>query len=385
MAEKNVTLRALIEGALYDLIPKGSVYNIWVDENTTLAAKLAEVINSLNGKVTNEQLAEAVANEVNQYMEEHPVSGGESGPKYGKLVVFGDSQAAGYNNNNYSFVNALSESGAFSSVVGHSKAGATIGPYQTDSNASGYSLTEQIEKYASDVRNADIIMLEYGNNDLNAVIAGKVSMGTKEDSSSSTTVCGYLKKAVDRIIALNPDVRIVWLSYLWADREYADLSLGVDYWHHKSLFELQALQGVVYKLSGIVTMEGFSSSDVASDGAHHNNQGHQHAASQILHKMFDMPSFGQRYIAIPATINSTGTSITIPDAQFGTVFQLLLAGAEVVIIAEASGASVRIPCAVLDTNTPLMQFSAVTLGTNNAVSRMFVVWEFGKNPTLYLK
>lgn len=61
MARKNATLRALIEGVLYDLMPKGSVYNIWVDDTTTLAAKLAEVITSLNGKVTPDQMDTAIA------------------------------------------------------------------------------------------------------------------------------------------------------------------------------------------------------------------------------------------------------------------------------------------------------------------------------------
>lgn len=60
MAQKYATLRALIEGVIYDLMPKGSVYNVWVDDTTTLAEKLAEVITSLNGKVTPEQMAAAI-------------------------------------------------------------------------------------------------------------------------------------------------------------------------------------------------------------------------------------------------------------------------------------------------------------------------------------
>lgn len=72
MARKNATLRALIEGVLYDLMPKGSVYNIWVDDTTTLAAKLAEVITSLNGKVTPQQMETAI---------EEALSGFEPGNK----------------------------------------------------------------------------------------------------------------------------------------------------------------------------------------------------------------------------------------------------------------------------------------------------------------
>ena len=51
MAEKNVIIRGLIAGVLHDLLPKGSIYNTYVDTDTTLAEKLAEVIESLNDKV----------------------------------------------------------------------------------------------------------------------------------------------------------------------------------------------------------------------------------------------------------------------------------------------------------------------------------------------
>lgn len=72
MAQKDATLRALIEGVIYDLMPKGSAYNIWVDDTTTLAAKLAEVITSLNGKVTPQQMETAI---------EEALSGFEPGNK----------------------------------------------------------------------------------------------------------------------------------------------------------------------------------------------------------------------------------------------------------------------------------------------------------------
>lgn len=60
MAQKNATLRALIGEETYDLMPKGSVYNIYVDDITTLAQKLQEIVNALNGKVTPQQLEEVM-------------------------------------------------------------------------------------------------------------------------------------------------------------------------------------------------------------------------------------------------------------------------------------------------------------------------------------
>ena len=67
---------------------------------------------------------------------------------YGKLVVFGDSIGAGDNNDSYSYVDILRESGAFESVVKACVGGACIGPYQKYASAAGYSLVEQIERYA---------------------------------------------------------------------------------------------------------------------------------------------------------------------------------------------------------------------------------------------
>lgn len=53
---KNAILRALVEGAVADLMVKTNVDNVYVDDTTTLAAKLAELITSLNGKATTAQL-----------------------------------------------------------------------------------------------------------------------------------------------------------------------------------------------------------------------------------------------------------------------------------------------------------------------------------------
>lgn len=100
--------------------------------------------------------------------------GAEKKQKYGKLVVFGDSLGQGSNNGNYSFVDILSESGVFAAVVKACVGSATIGPYQKDSVAAGYDLVSQVDRYADDVAAADIIMLEYGGNDVVAYNAGNI-------------------------------------------------------------------------------------------------------------------------------------------------------------------------------------------------------------------
>lgn len=67
---KNAVLRALIEGVLTELMVKTNVYNVYVDDTTTLAAKLAEVISSLNTKVTTTDMNEAISAAVSGLSEE---------------------------------------------------------------------------------------------------------------------------------------------------------------------------------------------------------------------------------------------------------------------------------------------------------------------------
>lgn len=58
---RNAILRALIEGALTDLMVKTKVDNVYVDDNTTLAAKLSEIVTSLNSKATTSALTTGLA------------------------------------------------------------------------------------------------------------------------------------------------------------------------------------------------------------------------------------------------------------------------------------------------------------------------------------
>lgn len=60
-ATRNAILRALIEGAITDLMVKTKVENVYVDDSTTLATKLAQMITSLNTKATTEALTSGLA------------------------------------------------------------------------------------------------------------------------------------------------------------------------------------------------------------------------------------------------------------------------------------------------------------------------------------
>lgn len=57
---RNAIMRALIEGAIVELMVKTKVDNVYVDDSTTLAAKLSEIIQSLNSKATQSALTEGL-------------------------------------------------------------------------------------------------------------------------------------------------------------------------------------------------------------------------------------------------------------------------------------------------------------------------------------
>ena len=57
MSAKNAILKALLEGAITDLMVATNVENVMVDSTTTLAAKLAEIITVLNNKASKDSLS----------------------------------------------------------------------------------------------------------------------------------------------------------------------------------------------------------------------------------------------------------------------------------------------------------------------------------------
>lgn len=62
---KNAILKALIEGVITELMVKTNVSNVYVDDSTTLAAKLAEIITSLNSKAITDALTSGLSGKAN--------------------------------------------------------------------------------------------------------------------------------------------------------------------------------------------------------------------------------------------------------------------------------------------------------------------------------
>lgn len=283
--------------------------------------------------------------------------GADDKQKYGKLVVFGDSLGQGSNNGNYSFIDILSESGVFTGVVKACVGSATIGPYQTDSAAAGYDLVSQVDRYADDVAAADIIMLEYGGNDVVAYNAGNIHMGSYSDTAETVSVCGYLAKAMARIRSLNPTAKIVWLAAFWDSYDLAKNMVDAGYADAWLLFQATAIRTARQYLTGVIPIfDGLGDGDVSSDGIHPNTTGHTKITSKILANPLGQNSYPKLHRDLVLTGDvAAGTDLSL-DGDYNTIYSLIDAGVDVVAMYGTYGGYMMIrPVAW---NSYLIQFAA---------------------------
>lgn len=264
--------------------------------------------------------------------------------RYGKAVFFGDSLSVGSSNNDYSFVDVLSESGMFESVTKRAYGGATIGPYSIYSEANDYCLINQITRYTSDIQSADIIFLEYGANDYNSIANGLVSPGYATDTSTDTTICGYLRAAFDAIKAINPKARLVWLAFTrWHD----GIDVGAE--EHVSEDFLLYCEASLFRIAreyhcGIIGLiaEYNSSEFLSIDNYHPNTEGHTLIAQNILANLFKSTSMPRLFRQVGFTVASDGT-VTV-DSSFSIILGLLKTGAvDVYGVATYDGSTYRHP------------------------------------------
>ena len=306
--------------------------------------------------------------------------GAEKKQKYGKLVVFGDSLGQGSNNGNYSFVDILSESGVFAGVVKACVGSATIGPYQKDSAAAGYDLVSQVNRYADDVAAADIIMLEYGGNDVVAYNAGNIQMGTYSDTAETVSVCGYLAKAMGRIRELNPTAKIVWLAAFWDSYDLAKNRVDAGYADAWLLFQATAIRLARPYLIGVIPIfSGLSDAHMSSDGIHPNTAGHRQISNKITSNPFgisDYPSLS-RVLTLTGDAEA-GTNLSI-DAGYPVAKSLIGAGVTLRLEYNQYGGPMMLRPFVH--NDYMMQFTGMSY-LNGTYTFIAVNWEPDGNITV---
>ena len=249
-----------------------------------------------------------------------------SNQNYGKLVVFGDSIGEGANNNTYSFVDILEESGVFESVVKACYSGAGIGSYDTN----GYDLNSQIERYTSDVRNADIIILEYGANDCNFVLNG-TAMGNRSDTASATTVCGYTQKAINRIRELNSTAVIHWVNVFSKDWNKLSTFAGNDYADVYTLFLATVMKKVMDNDIYIIDISNVfaTAAWLSNDGLHPNTAGQKVIANTIMTGLFRSCDIFPTERIVTLTVPNRDYSKATVNAKYAHLRKIADAGVSV--------------------------------------------------------
>ena len=196
-------------------------------------------------------------------------------------LFFGDSLTAGENNNNTSFVDYVR-----CNSINLGISGTTIGEYSIYP-VDGNSLLGVINKYQNAIKTADKIFLEYGCNDVAAIMCGFATI---------QTVTVSFVKAIDWIKQLNPRCKIYFLAlgYEGAINTFAGNEcyyLENDYFskfdfkfpisvfsdiYNKILTNIDKICDIIYMFDSEVSSDWLS-----DDGVHPSNAGHIEIASNI--------------------------------------------------------------------------------------------------------
>ena len=263
--------------------------------------------------------------------------GSSSGPVYGKAVFFGDSITQGVGNDDYSYVDVLQESGVFQDVKKYGVGGACIHP-DSDTSLADYALINQINRYASDVSAADIVFIEYSANDMIRACSGysSVALGFSSDSAADDTLCGYARRAIERVKELAPNAQIIWLHWMpWradghtsiqVDDAFKQVIIDSALLYEATLYRLVRNYGcMIIDLSdGIEYGEDTFFSD---DKVHPNTAGHQRAARTLVANMYGNSVEKNLYREYKIVANSVeNISAATIDGHFIIALWLLQAG-----------------------------------------------------------
>ena len=321
-----------------------------------------------NERLTNLESANAEANErlVNL---ETASAGLLEKPNYGKLIVFGDSISRGYGNGNRGYVEILGESGYFEKVTNAAVSGSTFA-----------TLPSKIEEYIAEVTEANHIFIQFQTNDISNCFVGNLEMGTFNSASSEASICGYIRKSLERIYELNPSVKITYLPNVVYNRAwYEAFSDNVARRDIYILFEATALRVIEsYGCHVLNLYEGFTNSYYKqSDGAHLTEEAYKVVANHILHNLFTE----HESVPIHRRINLSGSTAngwTI-DIEASTLMKLLNAGVDVDVLYDTGYfAMIMRPTGY---NSGFFIFSSTAVNPSNAatVIEYVLVWQVSTN------
>ena len=200
------------------------------------------------------------------------------------ILFFGDSLTEG-SNSSTRYTDFLPPEW---NVVNAAVSGTTIGEYSIYP-VDGNSLLGLIGKYTQEIRNSDLIFIEYGSNDISAIMCGFATV--------QTVVVSFVK-AVDWIKQINPKARIVFLTFgskeIILDRaRRMSKYLEEEYFksfnfkfptslYYDAYTKLMDNIGKVCDTIFMLPDELVEDKYISDDGLHPNEKGHELIAKKLL-------------------------------------------------------------------------------------------------------
>lgn len=203
-----------------------------------------------------------------------------------KILFFGDSITSAENNGFNGFVEKLN----LSDYENYGVSGSTIGDYSIYPVFDSH-LIKLLQIHKHEIIIADMIFLEYGCNDISAVISGYTTM---------RRIILDLIKSKDYIMQLNPNIKIFFIglgnaaqtlainqcNYL--NSEYLrDLRICIDYNQWLGLYKEfeRAVKAVIPNYLSLLSAQDLTNNLLDSDMIHPNDAGYQVISDDILQQL----------------------------------------------------------------------------------------------------
>lgn len=257
---------------------------------------------------------------------------------YKKAIFIGDSTTQGYDNDDYSYVDIFREHQDFEEVIKIAQGGGCLGPYEVTAAGKGKSCIELIQANLEEFADADVVIIQYCLNDINALAKSKIALGTADDTSETISMWGYTQKIFKTLYEANKYLKIYFVNLTGDSALFGKITelqggstaAEYAYWHRYWMTLMKRIRDN-YNIQIInafddVNINVDSIADytiLTSDGIHLNTAGYQNVYRKIKASL-DTESQSlyrtQPEDLIVTAVGSSG-SYTLPENSYRLIRQ----------------------------------------------------------------
>lgn len=271
-----------------------------------------------------------------------PVGGGSESVAptylYKKAIFIGDSTTQGYDNDDYSYVDIFREHQDFEEVIKIAQGGGCLGPYEVTAAGKGKSCIELIQANLEEFADADVVIIQYCLNDINALAKSKIALGTADDTSETISMWGYTQKIFKTLYEANKYLKIYFVNLTGDSALFGKLTelqggstaAEYAYWHRywmtlmkriRDNYNIQIINAFDDVNINVDTIADYTI--LTSDGIHLNTAGYQNVYRKIKASL-DTESQSlyrtQPEDLIVTAVGSSG-SYTLPENSYRLIHQ----------------------------------------------------------------